>query len=275
MFLTESLDLKPSEKEGYTHEIPADQIYLIDPTARDFITQCFKADQKLSTLKEHAFLKADKVLIAESEALPTFIQVRALRSLCVKSNSRNRELADQQQRVSDTKASQICLETAKEIVKSNIDFTLRESVLRALKPSNTHNDLQKAVDRAITERDLELSDSVFTVVQRKDSVDTDDIIALLKTFKTTFKEVMPSFDDSLHAIITYAQQSEGSPDCILRDEFHEAIVTKFFRASEKRHTKFFDSSDDRRSIFSNQDKLCSQHSKLEKGRVTDLDAKSH
>jgi hypothetical protein len=112
LFLTESLDLKSSEKEGYTHEIPADQIYLIDPTARDFITQCFKADQKLSTLKEHAFLKADRVLIAESEALPTFKQVRALRSLCVKSNSRNRELADQQQRVSDMKASQICLETA-------------------------------------------------------------------------------------------------------------------------------------------------------------------
>jgi hypothetical protein len=86
---------------------------------------------------------------------------------------------------------------------------------------------------------------------------------------------MPSFDDSLHAMITYAQQSEGSPDCILRDEFHEAIVTKFFKVAAKRHTKLLDSSDDRRSIFSNQEMPKSQHQKLDRGRVTDLDAKSH
>lgn len=96
LILTMSQDLKPSETEGYTHEIPADKIYMIDPTARDFITQCFKESQSIKQIQEHSFLRQEgtQKMLAESEALLCYRQVRALRSLCVKQNIRQREITD-------------------------------------------------------------------------------------------------------------------------------------------------------------------------------------
>lgn len=159
------------------------------------------------------------------------------------------------------KTAQISNEMAADIIRSKVDFTIVDSVLRLLKTWNTQDDLQKAIEQGMSERELELSDHVFTIVQRKDSIDADDIIALFKDFSTTFKAVMPHFEDSLIALTAFSSQTEQSPDCILKDDFYQLIVTRFLRdkrtqfVSPRRLAKLIDSPGDSRSIFSNQDKL--------------------